>query len=338
MKAKKKLLILVVLVMGSIFLLTGFPSFPAQAQKTIEWRMIASWGTEHPQVRNFLIPFVEKVNQRASGKLKISWVGPEAVPPFEQLKPVREGLFDASYTHSAYHMGEISVGTGMDLLLATAKERRDAGLNKIVDEAYRKKANVTYLSAMADGVGYHLMLKKKIDRADLTGFKIRGTLFYDPLIKAFGGVPVRIAGGEVYSALEKGVVDGACWPAIGAVDYKFYEVAKYEVRPRFGDAVEFILVNLNSWNRLPKDLQNLVTNIAVEIEEKGRAAMMGMLESEEKEVQRHGMELLVLPPKEAEKYLNTFYELSWEELVLKREPEFGPRLKKAADQIVKKKK
>jgi len=336
MKIREKLLILVFLFIGGILLLTMLLHGSAQAQKAIEWRMIASWGPEHPQVKNFLIPFLDKVNKRAEGKLKISWVGPEAVPPFEQLKPVREGIFDASYTHSAYHMGEISVGTGMDLLLATAKERRAAGLNKIVDEAYRKKANVTYLAACADGVGYHLMLKKKIDRADLTGFKIRATLFYDPLIKAFGGVPVRIAGGEVYSALEKGVVDGACWPAIGAVDYKFYEVAKYQLRPRFGDVVEFVLVNLNTWNQLPKDLQDILTKAAIEVEEEGRAAMMSMLESEEKEVQKRGMELLVLPTKEAEKYLNTFYERSWEELVLKREPEFGPRLKEAADRMRKK--
>jgi hypothetical protein len=64
--------------------------------------------------------------------------------------------------------------------------------------------------------------------------------------------------------------------------------------------------------------------------------MMGSLESEEKELKKRGMDLLVLPPKEAEKYLTIFYERSWEELVLKREPEFGPKLKEAADRLGKK--
>jgi len=64
--------------------------------------------------------------------------------------------------------------------------------------------------------------------------------------------------------------------------------------------------------------------------------MVGFLEKEEKELQKRGMELLVLPPNEAEKYLNTFYERSWEELVLKRDPEFGPRLKEAVDRMRKK--
>jgi TRAP-type C4-dicarboxylate transport system substrate-binding protein len=336
MKAIKKLSILFVSVTGIVFFLTGIFPGSAQAQKATEWRLISSWGPDHPQVKRFLIPFVDEVNKRSGGRLKISWVGPEAVPPFEQLKPVREGIFDASYTHSAYHMGEIAVGMGMDLFFAKSGERRAAGLYKIVDEAYRKKGNVTYVAGCGDGVGYHLMLKKKIDKADLTGLKIRTSPFYDPMIKDLGGAPVRIAGGEIYTALEKGVVDGACWPAMGALDYKWYEVAKYMVRPRFGEPVELILVNLNSWNRLPKDLQDLLTKIATEIEGKGRVAMVSSFENEEKELQKRGMELLTLPPKEAEKYLNAFYERSWEELVLKRDSEFGPRLKEAVDRMRKK--
>jgi len=337
MKATKKLSILFISVTGIVVLLTGIFFSSAQAQKAIEWRMIASWGPDHPQVKRFLIPFVGEVNKRSGGKLKISWVGPEAVPSFEQFKPLREGLFDASYTHSAYHMGEMSVGPGMDFFLATPRERRAAGLHEILDEAYRKKANITYLAACGDGVGYHLMLRnQKIDKADLTGLKIRTSPFYDPMIKSLGGAPVRVAGGEIYTALEKGVVDGACWPAIGALDYKWYEVVKYMVRPRFGEAVELILVNLDSWNRLSKDLQNFLTQVAMEIEEKGRAAMVSSLDNEEKELQKRGMELLVLPPQEAKKYVNAFYERSWQELVLKREPEFGPRLKEAVDRMKKK--
>lgn len=334
MKTMRKLSILILVVISIVFL-PDFLFRPAHAQKVIEWKMLSSWTPEYIYVRKALIPFVEKVNQRAAGRLKISWVGPEAVPPFEQLKPVREGLFDAIFTHSAYHLGEVAVGTGMDLFSATGKERRAAGLLKILDEAYRKKANVTYLAGMADGVGFHLMLKKKIDKADLTGLKIRTSPFYDPMISGLGGAPVRVAGGEVYSALEKGVVDGACWTALGAIDYKWYEVVKYMVRPFFGEVVSPILVNLNSWNRLPKDLQDLLTRIAIESEELYRPSMISSVKSEDKELQKRGMELLVLPPKEAEKFLNTFYEQSWEGLVLKRDSEFGPRFKEAADRMRK---
>jgi TRAP-type C4-dicarboxylate transport system substrate-binding protein len=336
MKNRKKLSLRVALFLGCVLFIGDFFS-PVQAQKVIEWRMLASWSPEFIQMRNILIPFVEKVNQRAAGKLKISWFGPEAVPPFQQLKPVRDGLFDALYTHPAYHAGEVSVGQAMDLITASGKERRAAALVQLLDEVYRRKTNVVYLGAVPDNVGYHLLLKKKIDKADFTGLKIRTNPFYDPLVKALHGAPVGIAPGEIYSALEKGVVDGSTWPALGAIDYKWYEVAKYMLRPRFGENVTVFLVNLNSWNRLPKDLQELLTKIVMEMEEEGRAAMASSLESEEKELQKRGMELLVLPPPEAQKFLNTFYERSWAELVVQRDAEYGPRLKEAADHLTKKK-
>jgi TRAP-type transport system periplasmic protein len=328
---------LVVAGLAFVLLFAGLLSSPAWAQKAIEWRMLVSWTAEDTAVKNIINPFIEKVNQRAAGKLKISTFGPEAVPAFQQLKPVRDGLFDALYTHPAYHMGDISLAQGLDLVSASGKARRDAGLLGIVDEAYRKRVNITYLGAPPDGVGYNLILKKKISKADLTGLKIRTNPFYDPLVKALGGAAVGIAPGEIYSALEKGVVDGSTWPATGIMDYKWYEVTKYLLRPRFGESCRGILVNLNSWNRLPKDLQELVITAVLEAEEDAPKRQRALLESEEKELQKRGMELLVLPPPEAQKFLNTFYERSWAELVVQRDPEYGPKLKEAADKLTKKK-
>lgn len=335
MKTRKNLIVLIGLVSCVTLLSTALLATPAQAQKAVEWRMLSSWTPEFVVIRKILVPFVEKVNKRSAGKLKISILGPEAVPSFEQLKPVREGLFNACFTNSAYHVGEISLGQGMDLFEATGKERRAAGIVKIVDEAYRKKVNVTCIAAIP-AVGYHIILRnQKIDKADLTGLKIRTSPFYDPLVKALGGAPVRVAAGEIYTALEKGVVDGSTWPILGALDYKWYEVAKYMVRPAFGETVFTVLVNLDSWNRLSKDLQDLLTQIAIESEEEGHMAMKNELGTEEKELLKKGMELDVLPPQEGEKYLNTFYERSWQELILKQEPEFGPRLKEAVDRMKK---
>lgn len=286
-------------------------------------------------MKHCLIPLVDRINQRAAGKLKISWFGPEAVPAFEQLKPVREGIFDILFTHPAYHMGEIGFAQGLDLVTATAKERRDAGMLDIIDEAYRKRKNVTFIGAVPDGVGYHIMLKKKIDKADLKGLKIRTNPFYDPLVKALGGAVVSLPAGEVYSALEKGVVDGATHPAMGVLDYKWYEVTKYALRPRYGETNFAIIVNLNSWNKLPKETRDIVTKAVMEMEVELPKKYAGLFAEEEKEIQKRGMELLVLPPAESKKFIDTFYDRSWAELVVQKDPEYGPKLKAAADKIRK---
>ena len=108
------------------------------------------------------------------------------------------------------------------------------------------------------------------------------------------------------------------------------------IRPAYGEGVFQININLNSWNRLSKEVQELLNTAMIETEEEGRAAMVDALKVEEAELMRRGMEKVVLPPKEAEKYLRLFYDRSWQELVLKRDPEYGPKIKKIADQMTQK--
>lgn len=316
------------------FIFTVVTQGPASAQKATEWKMLCGWTPDILYTKKMFLPFVEKVNQRATGKLKISWFGPEAVPPFEQLKPVREGLFDGVFTVAAYHPGEVPAALGMSFYSATGKERRAAGLYKLADELYRKKANVLFLGAVPDGTGYQFILRKKIDKADLTGLKIRSTPYYDPLIRALNGIPVTIPQADAYSALEKGVVDGAGTTTVAVLDYHFEEVTKYMVRPAYGEGVFQININLSSWNRLSPELQEILNRAMIETEEEGRAAMVAALKIEEAELIKRGMERVILPTKEAEKYLKLFYDRSWEELVLKRDAEFGPRIKKIADEMI----
>ena len=321
-----------IILFTSVIVIQG----PALAQKPVEWKMLCGWTSDIIYTKKMFLPFVEKVNKRAAGKLKISWFGPEAVPPFEQLKPVREGLFDGLFTVAAYHPGEIPAALGMSFYSATGKERRAAGLYQLLDELYRKKAHAVFLGAVPDGTGYQFILRKKIERADLSGLKIRSTPYYDPLIRALNGVPVTIPQADAYSALEKGVVDGAGTTTVAVLDYHFEEVTKYMVRPAYGEGVFQTNINLNSWNRLSKKLQELLNMAMIETEEEGRVAMVAALRAEEAELMKRGMEMVVLPPKEAEKYLKLFYDRSWEELVLKRDAEFGPRIKTIADQMTKK--
>ena len=59
--------------------------------------------------------------------------------------------------------------------------------------------------------------------------KIRGLPFNLNLIKALGGSPIIVAPPELYSALEKGVVDGYGWPQIGHIERKFHEIVKYQI-------------------------------------------------------------------------------------------------------------
>ena len=97
---------------------------------------------------------------------------------------------------------------------------------------------------------FHIYLNKKIDKLDFTGLKIRVTPVYKDIVEAMGGTTVTTAPGEVYTALERGVVDGYGWPITGIFDLGWEKVTKYRMEPAFYSVEVGVLVNLDVWKGL----------------------------------------------------------------------------------------
>ena len=84
---------------------------------------------------------------------------------------------------------------------------------------------------------------------------------------------VNLQVGEVYSAMQKGTIDGAFGPITGSMDYKWHEVGKYSMRPNFGYIYQFLLVHRGSFAKLPPDVQKLMVDEAAAMEVPGMQAM-----------------------------------------------------------------
>ena len=167
----------------------------------------------------------DKVNLRISG--------PEVVPPFEQLQPVKSGVlifcspmaFIMSVQKALLPLLTLDCGPSRETVFWVWDS---------LDKFYQKTHSLKLLAiSPSSTAGYHIFLKDPIKGGSWDGRKIRGTQTYHGVIKLFGGEPVVMPGSQVYSALEKGVVDGAAWPAAGMLSMKHFEVAKYKVRPTF---------------------------------------------------------------------------------------------------------
>ena len=98
--------------------------------------------------------------------------------------------------------------------------------------------------------------------ADMKGKKIRAAEgIIAQLMTALGASTVSIPGSEVYSALDKGVIDATDWGTRSMNDQMgLYEVCKFSIEPGFHSmsALEFVVSNKN-WNELPKDIQQMLT-------------------------------------------------------------------------------
>ena len=99
---------------------------------------------------------------------------------------------------------------------------------------------------------FHIYLNKKIDKLDFTGLKIRVTPVYKDIVEALGGTTVTTAPGEVYTALERGVVDGYGWPVTGIFDLGWEKVTKFRMEPAFYSVEVGVLVNLDTWKGLDR--------------------------------------------------------------------------------------
>jgi TRAP-type C4-dicarboxylate transport system substrate-binding protein len=237
--------------------------------------------------------FAKHLETASNGRMKIQITGPETVPSFEQLQPVAAGVFDFGLTTGGYHAGTITAATVLDGVHADIDKLHATGMIDEVDKHYQrmglKIVAVPYLSSD----GFQIIVKEPVTaNGDLKGRKLRATPQYRPILTALGAAEVVMPNAETYSALEKGVVDGAAWTSIGILTAKFYEVNKYLLRPTFGPSQLLILMNLNRWKALSAEDRKVVDEAARAVE-KSWATNFARLRTEEEAtlIKDHGMKI-----------------------------------------------
>ncbi len=228
------------------FLVLVFSSNAFSAQ----FKLLSAWAPNYIFNEGVLTNFEKNLTELSSGKMKFSVLGPDVVPTFEQLQPVQSGIFDMAYTYSAYHSGTTPIAMGMDATTADPTERREAGLFDFVDKEYNKLG--LKLVSFTPLTPYHFVTRDPLNgtKPSLKGLKLRSIPSLQNLIMNLGGSPVTMAGGEIYTSLQRGVIDGAPWTMVGVKDFKLNEVADYLVRPEFGYVSTMILMNLKKYNAL----------------------------------------------------------------------------------------
>jgi TRAP-type C4-dicarboxylate transport system substrate-binding protein len=89
------------------------------------------------------------------------------------------------------------------------------------------------------------------------------------IVRAFGAAPVAMSQGETYDALKKNIVDGTLVPIEALEGFKQAEVLKYTTLTYSAAYSQgfFVVMNLKKWNSLPKDLQQIITDVSKEYED-----------------------------------------------------------------------
>lgn len=279
-----------VLLVAALFAGLAIGVADVRAQTTL--RLLSGWSPNNSNVPEVETPFIKNVELASKGQIKIERRGPEVVPPFDQLQPVSAGVFDILFTSPAYHLAQSGVGVFMDALKPGLEERRASGLLEKVDEYYRRQFGLR-LIAIVPLTGNNFVMKDGLaPDGTLKGMKIRANATFEGVVRALGGTPVNLSAADAYAALQKGVLEGAAFPAFANSDYKLHEVSKSMTRPVFGLANVAFFVNARKFDSLPPDRQRILLEEARKIEVIGKAAMERVTQADEAKMKANGVEIV----------------------------------------------
>lgn len=288
----------------------------------------AASGLAHAENFQMLVPFpsnhalsdvadifVEMVDERFEGRYQISLVGVDAIPGFEQFDPVSSGVFPMALSTGPYHTGVTGVGLAADAIDADPAARRDSGLWDAYQDYYLTH-NVRMISFPSANPGYHFMLSDPIgEDGGFNGRIIRGTLTYHGPIRAFGGSPAVMPVSEIYTAAERGVIEGAGHNIFGNHQLGLHEVLPYLVRPGFGVTSLMVVFNEDYWVDIPEEDQTIFLEIGRELEDISLAHYERLIEEETELMEGVGAELTYLGDEQQEMLSQAFADGLWEEAI-----------------------
>jgi TRAP-type C4-dicarboxylate transport system substrate-binding protein len=307
-----------------VVLSLAFGTNAATAQE-VTLRAVSSFAEKTQFSKNFE-RFIDKVNADGKGVVQINYIGgPRAMPPFEVGNAVRTKVVDMANVTGAFYTNLMPEADALKLMSKPVPEQRRDGTFAFIDQLLNQKVNSHYLARQFHNVSFHIYLNKKIDKPDFTGLKVRVTPVYKDIVEALGGTTVTTAPGEVYTALERGVVDGYGWPVTGIFDLGWEKVTKYRMEPKFYSSEVGVLVNLDVWRGLTDAQRKFLTDAALWLEGLDREND-AVIKSELERQTKAGIQPITFGEADSKAFLQKAYEVAWAS-VIKRSPENGAKLR-----------
>lgn len=309
---------------GIIAAALALATYAAEAQE-VTLKAVTSFAEKTQFSKNFE-RFIDKVNADGKGKVQINYIGgPRAMPPFEVGNAVRTKVVDIANVTGAFYTNLMPEADGFKLVSKPQSEQRKDGTFAFINELHNQKLNSFYLARQFHNVPFHIYMNKKIDKLDFTGLKIRVTPVYKDIVEAMGGTTVTTAPGEVYTALERGVVDGYGWPVTGIFDLGWEKVTKFRMEPAFYSVEVNVLVNLDTWKSLSDAQRKVLSDAALWLEGLD-SENEALIKSERDRQDKAGIQPIEFSAADSKAFLAKANDVGWAS-VIKRAPDNGAKLR-----------
>jgi TRAP-type C4-dicarboxylate transport system substrate-binding protein len=263
--------------------------------------------------------FVEDLNANGEGVLQIDLRGGvEAIPRNEQLNAVSRGIVDLYFGPAGYFQRQIPELTPIDAASVPADKLREAGLQDAIDAAARERSGVALLGLMGTGYAFQFYTidepPMKDGMIDLSGLKIRGGASYAPMYDALGINRVDVPAGDIYTALERGVVEGIGFTTIGISSAGWQDFLKYRIYPTWRQGNTIIAANAASIDELTDEQRAYLMEMVEKHEMEGYAAAQALEKVDSEALAAAGVTDIVLEGEAAAAITAAFQNTFWDEV------------------------
>jgi TRAP-type C4-dicarboxylate transport system substrate-binding protein len=332
---KKVLLVLVSLTLGLALLIPACqpaaePAPPTTEAEPIELKAITALPDFLDDIVEYMTIY-DEIERLTDGQVVIEYVGAQEVfGAFDMGAATEKGLIDMAMTFGAGYEVLVPDATILRVSELPLEEERAEGLYDALQEHFNDAG--LYFLGRSDNfptenrfLFYFITVEPIETLADMEGLRIatEDVLVYS--LPRMGMEPILVGDEEIYTALETGMVDGM----ITTIDQVGYwggsEVLNYWLDHAFRRSAAITMFNLDSWNSISEDNQDIIKEIQIDREQYWAEPLWDLVTIEKDLLLEEGMQSTTLSSAEEEEFLTMVWDYEREEY-LKINPSTGPRL------------
>ena len=305
------------LLCGTILAVGLLGSTAGFAQDKVSLRMVGAWAPGISPYADVGHKFKDLVEELSEGNITIQYLGAEDVlPPFDQPEALVNGVFDVWYGAPNYWAGVIPGGYVTELSkFETPDNGPGSELHDFMVKMYEPHG-VRYIAHAAGdiGVGSHFLNSQKEVKGidDLKSIKLRVPPLTRYFVQEVGAESITLPPSEIFLAMDRGTVDGFTWPvADGFTNYGWQTVTKYMVdQPMYRSGVG-IDMNLDKWNSLTPEQQEIINKAAAETQAWTRGWFKEKQDEQIAKMKEGGMQILTISDEEKKRWTDAAQESLW---------------------------
>lgn len=293
--------------------------------------LASSWNRQQNFTALFM-KYIDSVNEAGRGVVRIKFLGgPEVIPQRQLFYALRRGVIDMAFGGITYYRGVLPEGDAIFASTITPMQARRNGALDALQPHWEKRINARLIGWMQSGVGVNIYLIDpprfgETGMPDLAGLKLRTSPSNREILTRLGARAIQIPVKEIYTALQRGTVDGLAFTTTGMPDLGIDRFIRYRIDPAFLQLAICLQMNLDRWNELSAEARDILEKQAAIYERRSRRDFFAIQDAELELLKKQGMKSSPVPDGYADAYRSLAHEVVWERLA-RREPNSAALLK-----------